>query len=122
MMQSIKKKTHTHTQNALPIEPNINHHARDIKAPITPAIREVGSPNTADITVCTANPAISQHFKTLPALLLWWWVTRVFLRLGIRVSNDLLPFPRPTYMSCQLSNSISITHATCKLYFLHLDL
>ena len=38
------------------------------------------------------------------------------------VFDDILHSPRPTYMSCQFSISISITHATCKLYFLHLDL
>ena len=56
-----------------PHMPLINHHARDIKDPITPAIKGVGSPSTADITNCTTNPAISQHFSTL-SFLLWWWV------------------------------------------------
>ena len=37
-------------------------------------------------------------------------------------SDDILRSPRPTYMFCQFSISISITHATLKLYFLHLDL
>lgn len=100
------------------------HQARDINDPITPAIRVVGSPNTADITNCTANPAISQHFFTLP-LLLWWWVWSVFLRLGILVISNLLVvflFPCDPKNSCQVSTSISLTHATCKLYFLHFDL
>lgn len=46
------------------------YQARDTSEPIIPAMRTVGSPNTADTTICTAIPATSQHFLTFPLPLL----------------------------------------------------
>lgn len=98
----------------------VEDHPREMRDPTTPAIRAVGSPSTAEITNCTAIPAISQHFWTLPLLLLRWWCSSVFFKAKL-LRSVLLSFC-PLYNSRQFSTNISLTHATWRLYFLQDDL
>lgn len=65
--------------------------ALDMSAPTTPAMRVVGSPKTAEITICTANPAISQHFFSPSFLYFLYFLCNYVQRTMYSVNQEQWP-------------------------------